>query len=306
MDVSQAEAIKNLPALTGQTKAIQALALKTAVNNFTLPEGFYRADLLPADIDLATLSPLSPDIAVAYQPLSYVEGYPTLDGNPFWAKLPHEHHSAYTCFEVYLDQGKQGARQLYKVLEDDRVTSLPQVVKLSDIQEWFHLYYWVARSRASDLFYTAHRQRMRAMRAIEAEDDQYIIAERLLNLCCNYLDENEDELKENMTPKAFTELLKTAVGMQRVSLSLPLNGGAKTDESAPSVTSIEMAMRQVVQRSGMAVESHNDTAQAEETRVSRLHELMANPETLKLAQELVVRITSGPKEPSKPEILPVN
>lgn len=306
MDVSQAEAIKNLPALSVQTKAIQALVSKTAVNNFSLPEGFYRADLLPHIEDISTLSPLSPDIAVAYQPLSYVEGYPTLEGNPFWTRLPHEHHTAFTCFEVYLEQGKKGARQLYLVLEDDRVTSLPYVVKLAELQEWFHLYYWTHRTRAHDLFYTAHRQRMRAMRAIEAEDDQYIIAERLLNLCCNYLDENEEELKEQMTPKAFTELLKTAIATQRVALSLPLNGGAQKEETAPAVTSVEFAMRQVAQRSGLATEQTQEQSNTEEQRVSRLHELMQNPETLKLAQELVVRISHTPKEQPKTEILPVN
>lgn len=306
MNVDQATAIAKLPALSGSAKAIQALVSKTAVNNFSLPEGFYRADLLPGSIDLDTISPLSSDIAVAYQPLSYVEGYPTLDGNPFWTQLPHEHINAYTCFQVYLEQGKQGARQLYLVMEDERVRSLPTVIKLADLQEWFHLYYWTHRTRAHDLFYAAHRQRMRAMRAIEAEDDQYIIAERLINLCCEYLDENEEELKENMTPKAFTELLKTAIQTQRVSLSLPLNGGAQKDESAPATTSIEVGMRQIAQKSGMTNEAAQEASNTEEQRVSRLHELMKDPEALGLAQQLIVKITTGPESKPKQEILPVN
>lgn len=301
MNVDHALATTRLPDLSPQAECIRLLATKTPQNNFSLPEGYYRADLLPATIP-QNPGPYDEDIGVAYEPLSYLEGYPSVGGLPFWHKLPHEGVHAHACFEVYLAHGKMGARQLYKVVDDERVKALPEKITLDMLQEWYHLYYWAARVRSHDLFYAAHRQRLRAMQAFEAEDDQRIIAERIIHLCCTYLDQNEEELIESMTPKAFTEMLKNAVAMQRVSLGLPLNGGAKENDSVPNNLSVDLIMKTIAQKSGAIAEGHNAKLNDEEERNARLKALMENPETLALAQMLQIRITQQPaeKEPTLP------
>ena len=108
------------------TKELQE---STPTNQYQLPDGFYRCDLL-ASIDLDDqledtteveqlegpgYSPSGPnDTALkkslkscarhAYVSLDYTEGFPALqhDGTPFWYQLPHEAKEAFDAFQYYL------------------------------------------------------------------------------------------------------------------------------------------------------------------------------------------------------------
>lgn len=60
---------------------------------------------------------LREQLSFAYVPLMYVEGFPTLpDGRPFWAQLEFEPPDSFRMFELYLSQGRYGARQLFSLL----------------------------------------------------------------------------------------------------------------------------------------------------------------------------------------------
>lgn len=115
-------------------------------NTRGLPEGFYRSDLLNYGcvIDRRSadeiLNPsknkggprvfLADDILIlnqsilraAFVPLSYDEGYPALpDGRPFWAQLEFEPPEVYAAFQMYLEMGTKGHRELYRLAGDPKV-----------------------------------------------------------------------------------------------------------------------------------------------------------------------------------------
>lgn len=301
MDMSELVVIdrpkESLPALPVEAEAVRMLMSKLSLNNYGLPEGYYRSDLLPLidDINDLGVSPdvLPPDIKVAFQAISFAEGFPTIDGHPFWQQLPHEHYNAAICFQSYLNQSK-GIRQLSEVLKDDIVLALPIEITMSDLLHWFHTYCWNIRVRAFDMFRIAHRQRMRVHQAIETEDDHLLMGQRLFSLCCAYLDENEEELKEGLTPKAFTELLKTAAQMQRISVGLPVNGTtgkeANADGQNSGAQTVEVIMRNVAQKTGATVSDASGATDSEDSKRAKFAELMNDPNALALAQELVIKL----------------
>ncbi len=133
------------PELENKAALVRHLAAKVARNQYGLPEGIYRPDLLPDPLfpqhsleepvapgskEGATNGELVPshslqveppvptnevsDLDVAYVPLAYVEGFPTLpEGLPFWHQLDWEPVAAYEVFQSYLVSGQEGARQLF-------------------------------------------------------------------------------------------------------------------------------------------------------------------------------------------------
>lgn len=318
---------------------VSTLMKKTPHNKLGLPEGIYRPDLLPSPSLLFTPSipheddrpssllsgessdgsnlpaPLSsnslsssqdivahPEVRTAYTPLCYVEGYPTYNGMPFWSQLPFEPPEAYAAFQAYLSQGKQGARQLYLVPDSE---NLPYEVSDEDVHEWFDLFYWASRSRAHDMFKAAHRRREREMRVMDSEDSHFLMAERLLNIATAYLDEQEEELIELMSPKDLLEFVKTASQLQRVSLGLPGNGPAsKEPQSSTGVAPMEIIMRQVAQESHIG-DSSDDSEQQNrsEANKQKLQQVLRNPEALKNAQELILRL-GAPQQQSTERTVP--
>lgn len=121
-----------------QIDAIRALTRELPLNDFGLPVGIYRTDLLPfhdykpgsqqlvaiEDVDVeeiehagAPTTEITPhvshvfrtagfptkDLTVAFVPLQYDEGYPAFDtGMPFWSRLEYEPPDAYEAFSKYL------------------------------------------------------------------------------------------------------------------------------------------------------------------------------------------------------------
>jgi hypothetical protein len=108
-----------------------------------IPDGFYRADLIHPDqivkgksstaeilgtpntggaLDEEVLQLDERLLRVAYVPLCYDEGFPTLpDGQPFWAQLDFEPVHCYLAFQAYLEQGTRGTRQLGALVTDNDV-----------------------------------------------------------------------------------------------------------------------------------------------------------------------------------------
>jgi len=125
-----------------QIRAIRALASEIPLNDFGLPTGIYRTDLLPYhdykphnphntpkalpmlavdaidhtdvlnEVDLTSLT--TPDVYRiagfpaqslhgAFMPLQFDEGYPAFEnGQPFWTRLEYEPSDAYEAFQRYL------------------------------------------------------------------------------------------------------------------------------------------------------------------------------------------------------------
>ena len=299
---------------------VKQLTHKIPVNSLGLLEGIYRPDLLPNHYDASseeaqTTLPLLPfdtptapqstavaqydrDIQVAYTQLDYCEGYPTLNGMPFWTQLSFEPPEAYVCFNAYLQQYLKGARQLYYTLDDPLLHELPVTHRpsLALLEEYFHLYYWTHRAKSHDLFFAAHRRKERERRAIETEDHHYFQASRLMGLCEAYLDEKGEELIETMTPKAFIEFFKTAVQVQRISTGLPGNGPSanSTDGMPPAGATTEVILRTIAEQT-RGTQAHLDQENVDKSDViannrQKLAHFLQNPEILRTAQELIIKI----------------
>lgn len=128
---------------------------RVPLNNFNLPEGFHRSDLLhphsgvlkkvvpqedllklPSGIDVGggLFTDDGPLLVLdeklvrqAYVPLDYREGFPTIpdSGLPFWGQLSFEPAEAFKAFLLYLDQGKEeGARRLFALACQPKVHTL--------------------------------------------------------------------------------------------------------------------------------------------------------------------------------------
>ena len=342
-----------------QAAYIKALQQATAQNSYGLPEGIYRADLLPAlptnappiskiqfqDIhalgsqaqnsiqdpefetpttDIASLDAISPnarysmqipmlmgdskfspvakavglprhaldafeeDIDAAFVSLDYTEGFPTIASKPFWMQLAFEPPSAYINFEQYLRQADiKGIRQLH-LLESDHNSS-------ADLLEEYSLYYWAERAKAFDTFNIIHRRRERERQALTVENQHLMMGNRLFDICESYLTANASELEETLSPKNFVEMLKMATTLQRISVGLPANGPSPASAEHPITgegKSIEVTLRQIAASNQVpATNNGQSSAQAEkEAQQNVLRSLLSDPDSLNLAQELIVRV----------------
>lgn len=238
------------------------------------------------------------DIHVAYVPLSYHEGFPTLsDQTPFWELFAWEPAEAHRAFKAYIKMGKKGARTLF-----DLANALPDhpdfqggsPPSLSELTEWFHLYYWAYRSRAFDLFHVAARRKNRAQLIMDMEDNHYKKATKLWGQLMTYMNPG-GEFWETITPQAAVQMLKILPQIQRMSLGLPANGvGSNVDtQSDAGVSSLEVVLRQIAESGGVSSDANNavgDNSQAVQEDFRR--DVLKNPESVRNVQELIIRMTN--------------
>lgn len=234
-----------------------------------------------------------PEVKAAYVPLSYLEGFPTLYGVPFWVQLPFEDFTAYKCFDLYLRQGRSGARQIYILSEDKQ---FPENVTDQELHDFSETYFWAARTKSYDMFSAAHRRKEREQRAISTENEHYLLAERLMKIAECYLTEQGDELAEMMTPKMLLEFVKTSTQLQRISAGLPATGPSphrqEQNGDAPhgESTSLEIIMRSIAKETGASKETEIVDTSSEHK--SKLREIMKDEDAIGLAQELVLKLNN--------------
>lgn len=270
--------------------------------------GFYRVDLLPVedtsdaedtddanDTDegqrqVAEIEALK----AAYVELSYENGYPTLPaGEPFWHKLDYEPGLAYGAFQIFLDMGDTGARELTELAANEefrRVCSarigheVTQTEALQIVSEYCVLYYWRQRSKAYDLFKEAAYRHLRIKRQMSAEDTHYQLAAGLLKKVEAYL--AKDDFENGLTPKTAIEALKALVAIQRVSIGLPAAGPLPSKDS-PEVTHFEAILRQLGTAGGSAASNI-----APKERSKLLDDMLTDPSVTRQMQELIIRVTT--------------
>ena len=235
-----------------------------------------------------------PEVKAAYVPLCYTEGFPTLNGVPFWIQLNFEPAVAYKCFDLYLSQGRDGARQIY-ILQEHK--EFPENVSTQDLHDYAEMFFWASRTKSFDMFSAAHRRKERERRAISTENEHYLLAERLMSIADTYLTENGDELAEMMTPKMLLEFIKTSTQLQRISAGLPANGPSNMQQIADGPrgesTSLEIIMRTIAKETG-AHQPAEIVDTGKENR-SKLNEILKDEHAIELAQELIIKVNQ-PKE----------
>lgn len=270
-------------------KSVNALI---PINDFGLPEFMYRADLLPPT--LRELDPYDQQefLTNARVDLDYAQGYPVQDNTePFWGQLQHEPCDAYRAFTHYLDLPRpkesgtmsQPVRQLH---------SLKTVTAMStqDLLSCCHLYYWVPRAQAYDLFLIASHAKRKETRIMDVEERHYQLATEYLEIANEQLmtmmtDPEGSQLK----PKHLIEIMKLMLQVQRISSGAsPFGSSSGTSKSDPAAlppnSSMEVILRTVAQRAGLSGGSKGDSEQ------EILRQLANDPETMRQAQELIIRV----------------
>ncbi len=285
-------------------------------NQFGLPEGIYRADLLSAHSDVEieedpindvesngtvgqslpeTYSvqladeltiplkrPHRPDEHVAYVSLSYVEGFPTLmeDSAPFWARFDWEPPEAFARFEDYLIQGEAGARQLYLLETTNGGSTTPS--------ELFHLFYWSDRVKAYDLFRIAEFRKRQYHRGLSLDDDHFTKASTLFDMVMKYFTKEDGDFLDTLTPKVAIDLLKAVTQMQRVSAGLP--GLAPVDAAKKAGFSLEVALEGIA---GARVDPNSVQGTVIDESGQRLEAALNDPKAAALAQKLIITLNQS-------------
>lgn len=153
------------------------------------------------------------EVLSAPVPLSYLEGYPTVDGIPFWERLENEPIEYFKLFKAYRDmKDKQTMR------------SVPELAKqvgrhANVIMRLGALYHWQLRTKAYDYFRNMEIQMYRIREIERVQNDHAATAKSLRGLAMSYLNDNA----ELMTPKNAIDLMKLAVELERLSVGMSPN-----------------------------------------------------------------------------------
>jgi len=161
-------------------------------------------------IELVKLSS-SDDPSLAIVPLSYMEGFPTVDGTPFWERLDNEPLDDYRLFKTYRNMVAANGVRSIATIAQRAGTSTKAVEAIAK------LWHWTLRARAYDLYKERERQAIRDYEIKQMENTHAKAADRIFEKCMNFLDKHHGEL----TPKSALDWLKLSVELKRLSLGLP-------------------------------------------------------------------------------------
>ena len=264
-----------LPEGASRADAVKVLSTNITLNEYQLPDFFYRSDLLPFPLTNMTLD----DADAAVVPLEYYEGYPTYGGGKvFWYQLDHEPYDSFILFQKYLDQAMEyGLRQLQLLAMNENMT-MARVTALANE------YMWAWRARAYDLFQVAADRKRRDLRARAVENKHYNKAGDLLTaLEAKY--QGTDWIDE-LSAKEGIELMTTLMKIQRMSVGLAANGNAGGSQFDPAAAASGAdIMKEVVRglsgsSEGLGIDNN-------------LKALLADPQFAFNAQALVIQVRSG-------------
>lgn len=270
----------------------QEILLPTNANEpFNLPTiaaGRYSEVATQLGLPIEYFDKVENEIEASFIPLDYSEGFPSFSGKPFWIQMDYEPTDAYLNFQAYMEQAaKEGMRQLFTL-------NTPVETDISILKEQAALYYWDFRVKAYDLFKIVHRRKERERRAMEVEDSHFLFANRMLSICEAYMNANEEEIKESMSVKNLVEMVKLGTELQRISVGLPANGPSATQASKNTTegTSTEIILRSIAQQNTLPQETQtSDSNNDAQSQLMAMQSLLADPEALSLAQELIVKVT---------------
>lgn len=272
---------------SGRTALMEHLASDIPTNEFGLPVGIYRMDLLPEE-------PSKEELRNAFVPLSYHEGFPSLPtGDPLWACLPHEPPEAFQLFDAYLRLPSvvSGVRSVHTLRARATELAIPQhLVEGEKVFLYYFGYFWDFRVRAYDLWMEASRRKTQERRAIETLDTHYFQADTLLKRLMKYL-EDEEEFWDLMTPKVAIDFFNKLITVQRISAGLSAAGsgvrgqGNLVGSNEGEGTSVEILFRNLAQqnadaRDGVTIDQSTEAMQ----------QVLDDPATAQLAQELIIKL----------------
>lgn len=161
------------------------------------------------------------------QPIQYMEGLPTIQGQPLWGQLEGEPVEFYNMFRRYREMNTtKENRAVYKLaLEVGLDVRYLELVRTC--------YQWPIRVQAYDAYMAQERADILERRRQEVENKHAQAAETLFSMSTQYLQENY----EMLTPKVAMQMMDLAVKLER--LSLGMGGSSARGDAAGSVVNIQ-------------------------------------------------------------------
>ncbi len=279
-----------------QSRYMRSLSARLPLNDIGLPTGFWQTDLVLVDVHGDDDEPDD----MAWQSLEYIEGFPTLafTALPFWERIPGEPLTSYELFRAYLDYpGERSFHEVALRLNADKGRSIefmPDMITSRQLQTQFDLYYWLYRCRAYDLFRDASMARTRAIAGNAMEQEHLSIGSKLFSKCADYFD-NDDHFAA-LGAKGVKDLMKDAVQMQRISVGLSPNGGARSEGASQSVhagVSHSNDIRRLIKDMGTR-SAERDEFHGKDSSEAILDMALGDPETADMVQRLQMQITGTP------------
>ena len=275
-------------AFSGRLQFLEKLTAELPTNEFGLPLGIYRLDLIPNE-------PTREELRNAFVPLTYNEGFPAFaDGRPLWSHLPFEPAEAFQAFDGYLRlplYTGSGSRSLFDLTANANDLGIPNnIIEPEALQHFYFGYFWDYRVKAYDMWSTASRRKAQEIRAVETLDSHYFKSRALMKRLMQYL-EDEEEFWDLMTPKVAIDFYNKLVATQRISAGLNTTGGngsrgSNSDESNEGA-SVEILFRNLAQqnadaREGITIDQSNEA----------LQQALDDPQTAEMAQELIIKLNN--------------
>jgi len=172
-----------------------------------------REDGLPLGyVDSAVLATLTPsdDPSAAIVPISYLDGFPTVNGVPIWERLENECFEHYELFKAYRDMyHSEDTRSIHEIARRKNV-------RVECVQALALLNHWAIRCSAYDKWVDTVRENTRQRMIRDLEGEHAKAARKIFNKCMDYIDRQFS----NIPPKQVLEWFQTAVKLHRLSLGL--------------------------------------------------------------------------------------
>jgi hypothetical protein len=219
---------------------------------------------------------------------------------PFWSKFEFENGFAFAAFQMFLEIGTSGPRELYALSSNTELLTVAsqQIGKTVTqqelnfrLQEYFVLHYWYGRSKAFDLYRETALRHQRLQRQVSMEEEHFTTAGKILSKLTAYFD--SAEFMKEMTPKTALDALTKLVAIQRVSVGLPATGPLAVNQQADA-TSFEMIMRSVAQTQGAGQTQGGAGFGGGATHTKdMLTSILQDPRAAGALQEVIIRVSQS-------------
>lgn len=240
-------------------------------------------------------------LRASYVELVFDHGYPAMpNGMPFWHKMEFETGFAFAAFQMFLEIGDDGPRQLFELANNRELLQVAKSQAQRDLtttelgfqlQEYFIVHYWHSRAKAYDLYKEAALRHQRLRKADKMEEKHFKIAGIILEKLEAYF--GTEEFMNEMTPKTAMDALAKLVAIQRVSVGLPASGPLSVQQQ-PQETSFEMIMRSIAQKQGAASEGIGAGFGAGTSHTKQMiDQILTDPDSAKSIQEVIIKISTA-------------
>ncbi len=225
------------------------------------------------------------EITQATVTIDYLEGFPIVNGLPFWERLDCEPLDYYKLFKSYRNQkNTDSTRSFEKLIEQT-------AIKIGYLYAFSKIYHWQYRCLSYDLFnkFLIEEERIKAVKVMEGTHKK--TAEKMWNICTTYLEEltNSPDKIKAFKPSEFKSLLIEARKLERLSLGLP----GDRPPSAPNKTevmNIKIDNKTQVDSKTINIPSNKRVEYLQEI-VDVLHDAKALPKTLEAQGDVMEEVT---------------